>query len=60
MRGIDLIAEMESRGVELEKAVEAEMPSWDDLIRGLDERGFVTDLHPDGESDVGWLEDLRK
>lgn len=60
LRGIDLIAEMESRGVELEKAVEAEMPSWDDLIRGLDERGFVTDLHPDGESDVGWLEDLRK
>lgn len=60
LRGIDLIAEMESRGVELEKAVEAEMPSWDDLIRGLDERGFVTDLHPDGESDVGWLEELRK
>ena len=30
LRGIDLIAEMESRGVELEKAVEAEMPSWDD------------------------------
>ena len=60
LRGIDLIAEMESRGVELEKAVEAEMPSWDDLIRGLDERDFVTDLHPDGESDAGWLEDLRK
>ena len=34
LRGIDLIAEMESRGVEFEKAVEAEMPSfWDDLIR---------------------------
>lgn len=60
LRGIDLIAEMESRGVELEKAIEAELPSWDDLIWGLDERGFVTDLHPDGESDVGWLEDLRK
>ena len=60
LRGIDLIAEMESRGVELEKAVEAEMPSWDDLIQGLDERSFVTDLHPDGESDAGWLEDLRK
>ena len=51
---------MESRGVELEKAVEAEMPSWDDLIRGLDERDFVTDLHPDGDSDAGRLEDLRK
>ena len=60
LRGIDLVAEMERRGVELEKAVEAEMPTWDDLIRGLDDRSFVTDLHAADEPYDDWLEDLRK
>ena len=56
LRGIDLIAEMESRGVELEKAVGGR-----DAILGRFDPGtrtnelFVTDLHPDGESDESCL-----
>ena len=60
LRGIDLVAEMETRGVALEKAVEAEMPTWDDLIHGFDDRSFVTDLTPHDVANDTWLEALRQ
>ena len=53
MRGIDLIAEMEKRGVQITRAVRTEMPAWSELIAA---GGRVPEDDPEGR----WLDKLEK
>lgn len=55
LRGVDLIAEIEARGVSMSKAVEHEMPEWSELIAGFEGEAPATDVGGDG-----WLEALGK
>lgn len=52
MRGIDLVAEMEKRGVQITRAVRTEMPLWSDLIAA---GGRV----PEEDPSAKWLENLE-